>query len=78
MLNDRREKGTARISQGDVAHLVALLDELRQVVMYHAVFPVAALALHLAHLLRIILVVLLEHGQQGLVVLTQPQIGVAL
>lgn len=71
------DEGGCQLTQGDVAHLVALLDELRQVVIYHAVFPVAALALHLAYLLCIVLVVLLEHGQQGLVVLTQPQIGVA-
>lgn len=71
------DEGGCQLSQGDIAHLVALLDELQQVVIYHAVFPVAALALHLAHLLRIVLVVLLEHGQQGLVVLSHAQIGVA-
>ena len=71
------DEGGCQLSQGDVAHLVTLLDELRQMVIHHAVFPVAALALHLTHLFRIVLVVLLEHGQQGLVVLPQTQIGVA-
>ena len=70
------DEGGCQLTQGDVAHLVALLDELRQVVIYHAVFPVAALAFHLPHLLRIVLVVLFEHGQQGLVVLSHAQIGV--
>ena len=71
------DEGGCQLTQGDVAHLVALPDELRQVVIYHAVFPVAALAFHLAYLLRIVLVVLLEHGKQGLVVLPQAQVGVA-
>ena len=46
-------------------------------VVHHAVFPVAALALHLADLFGIVLVVLLENGKQGLVVLSQTQVGVA-
>lgn len=62
--------------KGDVAHLVALLDELRQVVIYHSISSNCA-RFHLTHLLRIVLVMLLEHGQQGLVVLSHAQIGVA-
>ena len=45
-------------------------------VIYSAVFPIAALAFHLADLFRIVLVVLTEHGQKGLVVLSHTQKGV--
>lgn len=72
-----RDERRGKLAQGDVAHLVALADELRQVVIDGAVLPVAALALHLAHHLGVVLVVLPEHGKQRLVVLSQAQIGVA-
>ena len=57
-----RDERRGKLAQGDVTHLVALLYELRQVVIDGAVFPIAALALHLAHHLGIVLVVLPEHG----------------
>ena len=71
--NERRGK----LAQGDVAHLVALSDELRQMVIDGAVFQVAALAFHFSYHLGVVLIMLLEHGKQGFVVLPQSQIGVA-
>ena len=44
-----RDEGGRKLFQGDVLHLVPGFDELRQVLVNHAVFPVTALALHLAH-----------------------------
>ena len=72
-----RDERRGELAQGDVAHLVALPDELRQVVIDGAVFQITAFALHLAHHPGIVLVVLPEHGKQRPVVLPKPQIGVA-
>lgn len=54
-----------------------MLDELRQIIVCGAVFPIAALAFHLADLLGVILVVLPEHGKERLVVLSHALKGVA-
>lgn len=75
-LEVRDERG-GKLTQCDVTRLIALLDELGQMAVYGAVFQITSLALHLAHHLGIVLVVLLEHGKQGLVVLSHAQIGVA-
>lgn len=72
-----RDERRGEFAQGDVAHLVALPDEFRKMVIDGAVFQVAALALHLAHHPGVVLVVLFEYGQQRLVVLSESQIGVA-
>lgn len=72
-----RDECRRKFAQGDVAHLVALSDKFRQMIIYGTVFQVAALALHLANHLGVVLVVLPEHGKQGLVVLPQSEIGVA-
>lgn len=72
-----RDECRGKLAQGDVAHLVALSDELRQMVIDGAVFQVAAHAFHFSYHLGVVLIMLLEHGKQGLVVLSQSQIGVA-
>lgn len=72
-----RDERRCKLAQGDVAHLVALSDKFRQMIIDGTIFQVAALALHLAHHFGVVLVVLSEHGKQGLVVLPQSEIGVA-
>ena len=71
------DEGGGEFFQGDVLHLVPRPDELRQVLVNHAVFPVAALALHLAHQFGVVLVVLPEHGEQRLVVHAHAEVLVA-
>ena len=44
-----RDEGGGKLFQGDVLYLVPCLDELRQVLVNYAVFPIAPLAFHLAH-----------------------------
>ena len=70
------ERG-GKLAQGDVADLVTLFDELREVFVHGAVFPIAARAFELAHLLLVILVVLTEYRQQRFVVHTQTEISIA-
>lgn len=72
-----RDEGGGEFFQGDVLHFVPCPDELGQVLVNHAVFPVAALALHLAHQFGVVLVVLPEHGEQRLVVHTHAEVLVA-
>ena len=72
-----RDEGGRKFFQGDVLHLVPCLDELRQMLVNHAVFPIAPLALHLAHQFGVVLVVLPEHGEQRLVVHAHAEILVA-
>lgn len=55
----------------DVADLVPLFDELHEVFIHDAVFPIAAQAFEFADLLLVILVVLAKYGEQCLVVHTQ-------
>ena len=62
-----------QLTQGNIAYLVAMLDEFFQMVIYGTVFPITALAFHFAHLFGIILIVLSEYGKQGLMVLPHTQ-----
>ena len=70
------ERG-GKLAQGDVADLVTLFDELREVLVHGAVFPIATQAFEFADLLLVILVVLTEYRQQCFVVHTQTEISVA-
>lgn len=71
--DERRSK----LFKGNIADFVPLLDELREVLVNDAVFPIAAQAFEFAYLLFVILVVLSEYGNQRFMVHAQPQIGVA-
>lgn len=52
----------SKLFEHDVAHLVSLLDKLREVFIHDAVFPVAAQAFEFADLLLVILVMLTEYS----------------
>ena len=58
-----RDKCRSKLFERDVADLIPLFDELREVFVHGAVFPIAAQAFELAHLLLVILVVLTEYRQ---------------
>ena len=58
-----RDKCRSKLFERDVADLIPLFDELREVFVHGAVFPIAARAFELAHLLPVILVVLTEYRQ---------------
>lgn len=66
-----RDKCRGQLFQRDVADLVPLLDELREVFVNDAVFPIAAQAFEFAYLLLVILVMLTEYGEQRLIVHAQ-------
>ena len=57
-----------QLTQSYIAYLVAMLDELFQMVIYGTIFSITALAFHLAHLFGIILIVLAEYRKQGLII----------
>ena len=66
-----RDKCRRKFFKRNVADLVPLFDELREVFVNDAVFPIAAQAFEFADLLLVILVMLAEYGEQCLVVHTQ-------
>ena len=66
-----RDECRRKLFECDVADLIPLFDELREVFVHDAVFPIAAQAFEFADLLLIILVMLAEYGKQRLVVHAQ-------
>ena len=61
----------SKLFQRNTTGLVPLFDELREVFVNDAVFPIAAQAFEFADLLLVILVMLTEYGEQCLVVHAQ-------
>ena len=66
-----RDECRSKLFERNVADLVPLFDELREVFIHGTVFPIAAQAFEFADLLLVILVMLAEYGEQRLVVHTQ-------
>lgn len=61
------DKSRSEFFEGYVTDVVALFDELGQVVVHGAVLPIAALAFDFADLFGVILVMLIEHGKQDFI-----------
>ena len=59
-----RDESGRKLFQRYITDLIALLDELFQMLVHDAVFPIAPQALYLAYLLFVILIVLTEYCQQ--------------
>ena len=57
-----RDERRSKLFERNVADLVSLFDELREVFVNDAVFPIAAQAFEFADLLLVILVMLAEYG----------------
>ena len=62
-----------QLAQGNIAYLVAMLDEFFQMVVNGAILPITALAFHLAHLFGVIFIVLSKYSKQGFMVLSHTQ-----
>ena len=60
-----------KLFERDVVDLVSLFDELREVFVNDAVFPIAAQTFEFADLRLVILVMLTEYGEQRLVIHAQ-------
>lgn len=72
-----RDKSRSKFLQGNIADLVSLTDELRQMIIYGTIFPKTALALDFSNLLCIVLIMLTEYGKQCFVVHTHTQEGIS-
>ena len=66
-----RDECRSKLFERNVADLIPLFDELREVFVHDSVFPIAAQAFEFADLLLVILVMLAEYGEQRLVVHAQ-------
>ena len=56
------DESRSKLFERNVADLIPLFDELREVFVNDAVFPIAAQAFEFADLLLVILVMLAEYG----------------